>query len=194
MTNENNGKTATLSRPHAVDPRMSTSQMESLLNYIPNEPSWAEFMAHGEFDFSDVMPQIDAIHEGMEFTTEGDLAVALKNPTKTGILDIYTNRFAVHIPDTVWPITHIDTTIRRLMFEKAYWYIPAEAGNTRLEAPHVTIMLNPLKAIVTVTGDVPGYVTEMQQDQDLSDRVSVTTAQPRGYRGFDPAGGVANLI
>jgi hypothetical protein len=132
-----------------VIPQMSPEELKRVLKHLP-EPTYAEVILFGNFDYSSISRQAQEVVQGAELQDCGGLVFRLKDASKENILNIYrkSNELSEVEPARETGIP------KRIDLHKVGWHLD----------DNVQIKLTPWKVNVKYHGKEPDYISQMRQE------------------------------
>lgn len=128
---------------------MTPEAFGKVLKHLP-EPTVVEVALFGNFDYSDISRQAQAVIPNTKIGTSGGLVYRLEKPSKEKALEIYEISHA--LKDI--PPTDENPNPKRIGIHNLKWYI----------GRHVQIELDPWKVEVKYRGQKPDFVSRMEQE------------------------------
>ncbi|MBI5347493.1 MAG: hypothetical protein HZB66_02695 [Candidatus Aenigmarchaeota archaeon] len=131
-----------------VIPEMTPEELERVLKHLP-EPSYAEVILVGDFDYSSISRQAQEV-QGVELQHSHScpLVFGLKGASKETLLDIYrTSNESRKVKFT--------RETRRIDLHKVGWYL--DSGDVHVE-------LTPTAVKVSYRDQEPDYISQMLQE------------------------------
>ncbi|MBI5391018.1 hypothetical protein HZB02_06015 [Candidatus Woesearchaeota archaeon] len=123
-----------------VDPEMTPETLENILKCLP-KPTFVDVGLSGNFDYSGISRQADAVVKGVALYSNGPVVFQLDKPSKQKVQDIYRRNVASEDAD------------QRICLLEVEWYFKN----------HTHVTLTPVAVDVSYQNKQPRYLTKIRK-------------------------------